>query len=439
MTTTQQSSQQPAGARGAQRLFAGAAALAAILAALTLPAAGASAAPAPAHAPAARAAAATVTSGTLRAWGNDNDGQVGDGTETNGDAIPVPVKLASGTKVTQVRAGCFFTLALTTTGKVLAWGDNTFGQLGIGTTGGLSTKPVPVHIPPGTTIKAIRAGCRHAIALTGSGKVLAWGYNFQGQLGIGTSGAGTDTNLPVAVHLPAGTTVKSVSAGLYHNLALTTSGKVLAWGLDQFGQLGNGTVDANGIPTPVPATLPTGTTVTGIAATFGNSMFSTSTGQVLVAGDNTFGELGNDSTAASAATPVPVTLPAGTTVKGVFGGSFHILALTSKGKLLAWGLNSRGQLGDGTTTARFHPVRVKLPTGTTVTAITAADRQSFALTSTGTVLAWGFNQDGELGNGMFTDSPALVRVKLAANLAVTAIAAGPGADTADAIVHKKTS
>ncbi len=187
-----------------RRLAAGAAA--AIMTTLAVPfltAAGAAAAVSPPH-----QAAAAASGGTLRAWGANGTGQFGNGTTTESDT-PVRVRLPVGVRVTQVREGCFHTVALTSTGKVLAWGDNDSGQLGIGSTVPSKT-PRRVKIPAGTRVTAVRAGCAFSLAVTSTGGLLAWGDNFFGQLGDGTT---TNRVTPVPVSLPPGTTVKAVTAG----------------------------------------------------------------------------------------------------------------------------------------------------------------------------------------------------------------------------------
>ena len=144
-------------------------------------------------------------------------------------------------------------------GSAWAWGDNGFGQLGNGTTTNSST-PIAVSLPGGTTVTAIAGGGYHSLALTSSGQVLAWGYNGYGQLGNGTT---TNSSTPVAVSLPSGTTVTAIAGGRFHSLALTSTGQVLAWGYNGNGQLGNGTTTSSNIPVAV--SLPSGTTVTAIA------------------------------------------------------------------------------------------------------------------------------------------------------------------------------
>src|SRR5450756_2183290 len=234
-------------------------------------------------------------------------------------------------------------------GSAWAWGDNGFGQLGNGTTTNSST-PIAVSLPGGTTVTAIAGGGYHSLALTPSGQMLAWGYNCHGQLGNGTT---ADSSIPVAVSLPSGTTVTAIAGGGQHSLALTSSGQVLAWGFNYSGQLGNGTTSTTGcfcISTPVAVSLPSGTTVTAIAGGGSHSLALTSNGQVLAWGYNNYGELGNGTSFNSFSTPVAVSLPSGTSVTAIAGGNYHSLALTSTGQVLAWGRNLEGELGNGTTT-----------------------------------------------------------------------------------------
>ncbi|XTZ15836.1 RCC1 domain-containing protein [Micromonospora echinospora] len=276
-------------------------------------------------------------------------------------------------------------------GTGLAWGDNYYGQLGNGTNTD-SNVPVPVDLPAGTRITAITASGLHSLGLTSTGTVLAWGDNYYGQLGNGTN---TDSNVPVPVDLPAGTRITAITAGQYHSLALTSTGTVLAWGGNDSGQLGNGTTTNS--RTPVPVALPGGTRITAIAAgSSRHSLALTSTGTMLAWGNNYAGQLGNGTTTNSR-TPVPVALPGGTRITAIAAGSGHSLALTSTGTMLAWGYNHYGQLGNGTNTDSRIPVPVSLPNP--IVDIAAGVHHSLALTSTGVVLAWGDNYYGQLGNG----------------------------------------
>ena len=379
-------------------------------------------------------AGATASGSSVLAWGVNNAGQLGDGTTTERLA-PVKVSLPQGVTVTSVRTSCAHTLAVTSTGQVLAWGDNQFGQLGDGTTSS-SDLPVQVSLPPGTTAAAVRPGCVNSFALTSTGRVLAWGYNKEGELGDGTT---VNSDVPVPVMLPPGTVVRVISAGATHTLALTSTGQVLAWGINVSGQLGDGTTTTSG--TPVQTQIPPGVTVTAVAAggEFAggeHSLALTSAGLVLAWGDNIAGELGDGSTT-DRHVPVFAHLPQGAKIRGLFGGCFHTLALTTTGQVLAWGDNQRGQLGDGTTTERHLPVRVAIPSGTTVTAITAGCDHNLVATSNGGVLAWGIANDGELGTG--TQPPIRknpVQVKLPSGVTVTSLGLGSEAFSSFAIVKK---
>ncbi len=152
-------------------------------------------------------------------------------------------------KAAPVAAGLYHGLALTSTGAVFAWGWNIVGQLGDGSTTD-SDVPVKVNLPVGTKVTAVAAGAEHNLAVTSTGAVLAWGYNADGQLGDGSTGA---SDVPVKVSLATGTKVTAVAAGALHSLALTSTGAVLAWANGD-GELGDGnrTTATSGEGEPAP-------------------------------------------------------------------------------------------------------------------------------------------------------------------------------------------
>jgi alpha-tubulin suppressor-like RCC1 family protein len=391
------------------------------------------------------AAAASAARGTLRGWGTGDDGQLGNGHRKNAQLTPVRVRLGPGVRVTSVRAGCDHALALTPKGHVLAWGLNAEGQLGNGSRTS-ADRPVRVRLPTGTKIKAIRAGCDHSLALTTKGHVLAWGYNHLGELGNGSKRRHTR---PVRVKIPRGTKIKAISAGCDHNLALTTKDRVLAWGFNGNGQLGIGSRSLK--TRPVRVRFPGNARIRIIAAGCDHSLAFSTRRQLFSWGWNGDGQLG-DGTTTERNRPVPVSLDgsakvgpltrgaaphrtARPKVVSLFGGIHHSLALLSDGDLLSWGGNEAGQLGDGTGENSDVPVQVALPGGTKVTAISAGCFNGLALTSTDQLWAWGDNAGGELGNGTTTNSNVPVRVALAAGLRVTGSGGGPCAQTFFAIVH----
>ncbi len=393
-------------------------------------------------------AAASASGGALRGWGQGNQGQLGDGHRTKVQPVPVRVRLAPGVRVTSVRAGCDHALALTANGRMLAWGRGTEGQLGDGSRTRAGT-PVRVRLPNGTKIKAIRAGCDHSLALTTKGHVLAWGYNHLGELGDGSKRRHTR---PARVKIPRGIRIQAISAGCDHNLALTTKGRVLAWGYGKYGQLGDGSSKLSS--RPVRVRLPAGARFRLIAAGCEHSLAVSTRGQLYAWGLGSEGQLGDGSTTSSDV-PVKVSLPGpakGGPAKGgpparasatprvvsLFGGLHHSLALLSDGVLLAWGGNLLGELGDGTGEDSDVPVQVALPGGTKVTAIAAGFANGLALTSTHQLWAWGDNSAGQLGSGTSAaGSNVPVLVSMPAGLRVTGIGGGAGSETLFAIVHRR--
>ncbi len=357
-------------------------------------------------------------SGTLQAWGDDLRGQLGNGATGLVDK-PVTVQLPAGVTITAVAAGGQATLAVTSAGQVYAWGDNQYGQLGDGTTTDSHT-PVLVHLPKGTVATAVAAGDGDSLAVTSTGQVYAWGNNHYGELGDGST---VNRLRPARVALPHGTKAVSVTASYNYSMALTSTGSVLAWGYNGSGQLGNGFLTASEVPARVK--LPAKVKVKMLASGGYDGLALTESGHVMSWGDDGFGQLGNGN-ARTSVLPVSVRLPKGVKITAVAGGSQHGLALTSSGGVLAWGRNTWGQLGNGKTArASVTPVRVRIPKGDKVVAISAGGGFSLAVTASGQVLAWGHNAWGQLGNGTKKDSHVPVVVKLPAGLTAVGLAKGP--------------
>lgn len=370
----------------------------AVLASAALPATAASAAPAPASGPA------------VAAWGQGPRGELGNGTATAVALLPVLAQLPPGTQITQVAPGCNHSLALTSAGTVLAWGDNSEGQLGNGTVGGFNATPAPVKLPPGTAVRSLSGGCGFSLAVTTGGQLLAWGGNGEGELGNGT--AGNPVATPAPVKLPAGVTVRAAAGGLDHALALTTDGRVYAWGANAAGELGNGTTGKpNATPALVP--LPSGALATAVTAGEGDSLAALASGGVVGWGDDSEGSLGDGRTNAVAPSPVRTLMSPGVKVTSLFAGCFHTLALTSTGTVMAWGDNGNGQLGIGSPQgSSTFPVRVPLPQFGQVASIGGGCVHSVVVTDRGQALAWGAGT--LLGNGSQTSSSSPVVVRLPA-------------------------
>jgi alpha-tubulin suppressor-like RCC1 family protein len=288
---------------------------------------------------------ALTVAGAVKCWGANTSGQLGDGTTVN-RYTPVTVSgLSSG--VVAVVAGRSHTCALTTAGAVWCWGKNYDGQLGDGT---FTYRNTPVAVSGlSSGVAAIAAGDGHTCALTTAGAVLCWGRNVSGQLGDGTT-MGRLT--PVAVS-GLNSAVVAIATGSSHSCALTTTGAVRCWGYNYYGQLGDGTT--MGRLTPV-AVSGLSNTVEAIATGSSHNCALTTAGAVRCWGYNYYGQLG-DGTTMDRLTLVAVS-GLSNTVAAIATGYAHSCALTTAGALRCWGRNFEGQLGDGTTTQRHTPVFV---------------------------------------------------------------------------------
>jgi alpha-tubulin suppressor-like RCC1 family protein len=344
------------------------------------------------------------------AWGHNEQGELGNGTTTKSD---VPVSVSGLTaRLSGVSAGSLHSLALLSSGTVMAWGANGSGQLGNGSFTGPETCPsgftsvpcstTPVAVSGLSAVSAVSAGGGFSVALLSNGTVKSWGSNFAGALGNGTT---ADSNVPVTVKGLTG--VKAVSADGPHAIALLSDGTVVAWGDNEYGQLGDGTSTGpetcpsagfSTVPcsrTPVPVSGLSG--VTAISAGDDHNLALLSNGTVVAWGANNDGQLGDGSTTDSSV-PVPVGALSGVTA--VSAGGFHSLALLGNGTVMAWGDNGNGQLGDGTLSNSAVPVAVSGVSG--VAAISAGLAHSLAQLGDGTVKAWGWNNEGQLGDGVPT-------------------------------------
>ncbi len=272
-------------------------------------------------------------------------------------------------------------------GSAYAWGANFYGQLGNGTTANQTT-PAAVSLQSGVRATDVAAGGTHILTNGSDGKLYASGLNNYGQLGDGTGNRGTT---PVLVHLPIGVTTTTVAAGGSHSLVLGSDGNVYASGSNSNGQLGDGTT--YGSNSPVVVHLPSGVHATAIAAGDYHSLAIGSDGHVYAWGYNTNGQLGNG-TNTNSDVPVQVGLPAGVTPTAVAGEASASLTLGSDGKVYSWGSNDHGGLGAAGGDSNV-PVLVDLPVG--ATAIGAGQSHGLAIGSNGKLYAWGLNDNGELG------------------------------------------
>ena len=336
-------------------------------------------------------------------------------------------------RIVKVSNGSYHSFGLTSDGRIYAWGRNTSGELGIGTTLARSNVPIAVKTTgtpmDGKVVKQVEGGGRyegsHSIALASDGTVYTWGLNQYGQLGNNTT---INSRSPVAVQAAGtpmeGKTIVQIAAGADHSLALDSGGALYAWGSNAYGQLGNGTTTNSSVPVAVKiaGTPLAGKTIVQIAAGANHNMVLTSDGAVYTWGWNYHGQLGNN-TKTNSNTIVAVqtigTPIAGKKIVKIAAGQGHSLALTDDGMVYTWGRNDTGQLGNNATTDAMLPVAVTV-TGTpmsnkTIVEIASGARHSLAIDSSGKVYAWGHNGSGQLGNNSTVNALTPVAVQAPAD------------------------
>ena len=435
--------------------------------------------------------------GNIYAWGWGGEGQLGNG-ENNNSNVPILVKKEGtgleGKTIKKVMAGGMFSMVFTSDGSLYSWGKNNYGQIGDGTTNNynlavaVKTEGTPMA---GKTVVDFSISNEHTVALTSDGQIYAWGRNESGQLGDGTNTAST---LPVAVRTVgtpfAGKKAVQVVAGGWegaHSLALGTDGTVYSWGRNLNGQLGDQTtndttivtfakINFNSSPTPplkamaiseessaeVRWSTPifngtftisdyviqyreTGTEAWSEVTTSGSNTSKQITGltnekvyQFRVAAKTNVG-VGDYSSIVLAMPHKKPTITSVTPVIGPTEGNQEVtingtdfalktnklnqvsacancsIALSMDGKVFSWGWNQNGDLGNGNSSDVNIPVAVKTEgtpmKGKTISQISSGGIHNLALSMDGKVYAWGDNNNGQLGDGTTNNSNVPVAVK----------------------------
>jgi alpha-tubulin suppressor-like RCC1 family protein len=275
-------------------------------------------------------------------WGWNGNGELGNGSPDNWSNIPVPVSGLNN--ATAISSGNLHSCALLSTRSVMCWGDNVVGQLGNDSP---NNSRVPVPVSGLTNANAISAGGYHSCAVLSTGEVMCWGDNSAGQLGNDSL---NDSRVPVPVS--GLTNAVAISVGFNHSCALLFTREVMCWGMNSDGQLGSGSPDnLSDIPVPVSGL----TNAVAISVGFEHSCAVLSTREVMCWGDNSAGQLGNDSPNNSRV-PVPVSGLTNASAVSV-GAAFSCALLTTAG-VTCWGDNSDGQLGNDSLNDSRVPVPV---------------------------------------------------------------------------------
>jgi alpha-tubulin suppressor-like RCC1 family protein len=316
---------------------------------------------------------------TIKAWGDNSMGKLGDGTIVS-KSLPVSVQGLS--KIVSVSAGGNFSLALDAFGKVFAWGMNGYGQLGNGNNIDTDTNP-PTQVLGLDSIRAISGGSYHALALRMDGTVWAWGYNSIGQLGNGST---TTQNSPIQVSTLSN--IIAISAGAEFSLALKSDGTVWGWGTNYDGELGVGLG-----PQYYPIQIPAFANIKAISANGLSSFALDENGYVWSWGWNAYGQLGIGNTTTKWN---PVKINGLLKIQKISSGGAFTYAQDSSGAMWSWGQNFRGQLLDSTLNDRYLPGKVKA-----IDNIREIQGKAhiLILKSDGTLWSLGYNGNGQLGDG----------------------------------------
>lgn len=358
-----------------------------------------------------------IADGRAYSWGAGSAGQLGLGSTTTAvrpAAVTTTGTGLAGATVVAVAGGTAFSLAVTSTGTVCAWGGNDAGQLGTGTATGTNVPSAALAGSlAGKVVTAVAAGDTHALARASDGTVHAWGAGGSGRLGNGgTSGSSSPVAVTTSGTPMAGKSITAVAAGEQHSLALASDGSVFAWGYNNRGQLGTGGTSASSLPVAVTTTGSSslaGKTVVAIAAGAHHSVALASDGTVHCWGWGNVGQLGNGGSA-NALVPVAVTVAgtslAGGSVTSIAAGLQFVTVGASDGTVHSWGVNSAGQLGDGTTTNSAYAVALATAgsplAGRAATRVHAVGLAGFALTADPLAFSWGSNVSGVGGGSTST-------------------------------------
>jgi len=367
---------------------------------------------------------ATTSDNRLFTLGDNSLGQLGNQTDLSSPS-PVFVKSLSGDEnFISIDAGWVHSGALTSKGRLLMWGYNVDGQLGDGT---FLNRDVPIDISmyfnlePNEKIIEISLGRFHSLALTSLGRLFSWGDNLWGQIGVDEEIVFSSENpldITSAFRLNPNETIVLIEAGDNHNGVITSNGRIFTWGQNVWGQLGfdDDVLFYSSEPLDITESLNLSSNEIIIDLTFGfvHSMALTSEGRVLAWGSHGAGQLGLGAISDEifyTHEPIEISLFFGLSsaesVIAIEAGRSHNLALTSGGRLLSWGYNEYGQVGDRSTENRFSPrnitSQINFRQVERILVLNLGENVSSVITSEGRLLVWGQNTYGQIGNNTYTD------------------------------------
>ncbi|MBL0048900.1 MAG: T9SS type A sorting domain-containing protein [Bacteroidetes bacterium] len=348
---------------------------------------------------------ASKSDGTLWAWGYNFSGQIGNNTSFTIEKTPLSITTQNKWLMTAAYGDQSF--GLRTNGTLWSWGQNNYGQLGIGTT---VNRISPLQIGISNKWVSVASGGYHTLGIMSDGTLWAWGLNSNGQLGNGTN---TDTLSPKQVGIEHNWV--SISAGENHSLALKSDGTLWAWGANNYGQLG----DNSQTDRLIPVKIGTDSNWVSIKAGEFHSLGLKSNGTIWAWGSGGQGQLGNGMTGVTSLYPIQI--GSANSWVNIAAGSGFTLALKSEGTIWACGSNNVGQLGDSTV-PNLQANLVQIGTANNWLNISSGYLNVLASQANGTLWGWGFNPYGQLGTGTTVNVKNVKRITSIQNC----IASSPG-------------
>jgi alpha-tubulin suppressor-like RCC1 family protein len=335
-------------------------------------------------------------------WGGEPLGQLGNGTALTADqGVPSRVQMPAGVSFSSIKAGFYHTCALGSDASAYCWGRDDNGQLGNGSTlTDNQPSPSQVQMPAGVSFSSIAAGANHTCALGSDASAYCWGNDGGGQLGNGSTLTASQPS-PSQMQMPTGVSFSSIAAGNSHTCAMGSDARAYCWGTDINGQLGNGTALTSNQPSPSRVQVPAGVSFSSIETGGSHTCALGSDASAYCWGRDDYGQLGNGSTlTGNQPSPSRVQMPAGVSFSSIEAGGFFTCALGSDAGAYCWGWDGNGQLGNGTTLTANQPSpsQVEMPVGVSFSSIVAGNTHTCTVGS-GPAYCWGFNAGRQVGDG----------------------------------------
>ncbi|MBT7820436.1 MAG: hypothetical protein HN606_01015 [Euryarchaeota archaeon] len=331
-------------------------------------------------------------------WGDNEYGQLGDGT-TTGSAVPIYVNVAANETPVEVTVGQVTACALMESGNIYCWGSGYYGKMGNGEPWNddyVNTEMRQVLLPEGQGGQTVSISGGHICTILNNGDVYCWGRGNQGQLGYGGT---SNRNIPAKVNLPGQRSAIAISTGTFMTCAITNDGMGYCWGENDEGQLGNGTTNSRQM-TPVEVLFPSGYTPVSISAGDDFACALMDNRKVMCWGENNDGRLGQGPLATDdETTPVWVSMENSETAHFLDIGTKSACMILDSEETKCWGTNEEGQIGQGDTDVDYYSTPTEVNGSHDFVALSINSDTICAITSNAEGYCWGDNEAGQTGRG----------------------------------------